>query len=154
MVLSSHVAISQSNCEALQKKAMAMEKSSQAEYLRLNGKCMAEAGRLLAEEDYPQASEKLWGATAEIVKALAAKRGNELGTHRSIGEYVSKLAKEKPSWYLIQAFSIASALHTNFYENHMPPDHVKADAEIVKDLVGKLKAFSSHLPRKRSSRAS
>ena len=118
-----------------------MEKSSQAEYLRLNGKYMAEAERLLAEENYPQASEKLWGATAEIVKAIAANRGVEIGTHRSIGEYVSKLAKEKPSWYLIQAFSIASALHTNFYENHMPHDHVKADAEIVKDLVGKSKSL-------------
>ena len=118
-----------------------MEKPSQTEYLRLNGKYMAEAERLLADEDYPQASEKLWGATAEIIKAIAAKRGVELGTHRSIGEYVSKLAKENPRWYLIQGFSISSALHTNFYEDHMPPDHVKADAEVVKDFVGKLKSL-------------
>ncbi len=118
-----------------------MAKSSEAEYVRLNGKYMVDAERLLAEEDYPQASEKLWGATAEIIKAIAAKRNVELGTHRSIGEYVSKLAKEKPSWYLIQAFSIASALHTNFYEDHMPADHVKADTEVVKDLAGKLKTL-------------
>ncbi len=72
---------------------------------------------------------------------MAATRGVELGTQRSIGEYVSKLQKEKPRWNIIQAFSIASALHTNFYEDHMPPDHVRADAEVLKELVGKSKSL-------------
>lgn len=36
--------------------------------LRLNGKFMREAEELLAKGDYVQASEKLWGAAAEISK--------------------------------------------------------------------------------------
>lgn len=71
-------------------------KPSQQEYLRLNGKYMAEAEELLAKKDYSQASEELWGAPVEVVKAVAAKRGTQLGTHRSIADYVSKLAKDKP----------------------------------------------------------
>jgi hypothetical protein len=118
-----------------------LDKASQQEYLRLNGKYLAEAQELLAKEDYPQASEKLWGAAAEIVKAVAAKRGRELGTHRSIGEFVSKLAKEKPEWDLIEEFSVASALQTNFYEDHMPSDHVVKNAETVKEFVAKVKSL-------------
>lgn len=114
--------------------------SGEAEYLRLNGKYLKEAEELLSKRDYPQASEKLWGATAEIIKAVASKRGVELGTHRSIWEYVLRLAKEHPDWNLIQAFSVASALHTNFYEDHMPADIVKASAEEIKELVRKLKS--------------
>ncbi len=118
-----------------------MGEAGHQEYLRLNGKYVAEAEELLAKKDYPQASEKLWGAAVEIVKAVAAKRGTELGTHRSVGNFVSKLAREKPDWNLIQAFSVASALHTNFYEDHMPPDHVLSNAEIVKEFVAKLKSL-------------
>lgn len=114
---------------------------SQTEYLRLNGKYMDEADKLLAKEDYTQASEKLWGAVVEIVKAVAAKSDLQLGTHRSIAEYVSRLSKEHPNWYLVQAFSVASALHTNFYENHMPPDHVRTDANVVREFVGNLKTL-------------
>ena len=99
---------------------------------------MADAQRLPSEGDYPRASEKLPEAVVEIINAVAAKRGVELGTHRSIGEYVSKLSKEQPSSNLIQGFSVASALHTNFYENHMPANHVKANAEFVEEFDKKL----------------
>ena len=50
-------------------------RSRLAEYERLNGKYLREAEELLEKKDYPQASEKLWGAAAEIVKAVAAGRG-------------------------------------------------------------------------------
>ncbi len=51
------------------------------EYVRLNGKYLAEALSLLRKGDLSQASEKLWGAFAEMVKAVAAQRGVALGTH-------------------------------------------------------------------------
>ncbi|MBI2648832.1 MAG: hypothetical protein HYW93_04165 [Thaumarchaeota archaeon] len=52
-----------------------MAKARQAEYERLNGKYLKEAQQLLDSGDYAQASEKFWGATAEVIKAVAAKRG-------------------------------------------------------------------------------
>jgi len=50
-----------------------------AEFHRdLAEKFLREAEELLARGDYLQASEKAWGAAAQIVKAVAAKKGKEL----------------------------------------------------------------------------
>ena len=50
-----------------------------AEFHRgLAEKFLREAEELLTRGDYVQASEKAWGAAAQMVKAIAAKRGKEL----------------------------------------------------------------------------
>jgi len=113
----------------------------EAEYLRLNGKYLKEAEDLLAKRDYAQASEKLWVAVAEIIKAIAAKRGVQLGTHRSLGDFVVKLHKEHPDLGLMGAFRDANALHTNFYEDWLPPYVVLDGARAVKEFIAKLKRF-------------
>lgn len=115
--------------------------------MKLNGKYLRESQRLLAKGDYPQASEKLWGAMAEIVKAVAARRGIELGTHRSLGEFVSRLQREHRDWELVPAFGLGNALHTNFYEDWMPPDHVEIYADVVRNFVEDLRTL---LPLRRS----
>ena len=117
------------------------QRSRQAVYLRLNGKYLREAEELLAKRDYAQASEKLWGAVAETIKALAAKRALQLGTHRSLGEFVVKLHKEHPDLGLMSAFRDANALHTNFYEDWLPPELVLDGARAAKEFVEKLKRF-------------
>jgi len=52
-----------------------MRKKQNKQYLKLNDKYLMDAYALIAKEDFVQASEKLWGAAAEIVKAIAARRG-------------------------------------------------------------------------------
>ena len=111
------------------------------EYVRLNGKYLKEADQLLGAKDYAQASEKLWGAAAEIIKAVAAKRGKSLGTHRSLGEFLTELDEEKPEWGLLRDFNAANSLHMNFYEDWLPPKVVLDGADAVRDLVGKLKTL-------------
>ncbi len=107
--------------------------------MRLNGRYLREAQSLLARRDYPQASEKLWGASAEVVKAVAAKRGMELGTHASLWKFVGRLSEEHPDWDLIDAFSYAGNLHQNFYEDWLTKEYVERGLEIVRGFVGKLK---------------
>jgi hypothetical protein len=43
--------------------------------LELPERYLGEAEELLARGDYVQASEKAWGAAAQIVKAVAAREG-------------------------------------------------------------------------------
>jgi len=112
-----------------------------AEYERLNSKYLREAKELLEKKDFPQASEKLWGAAAEIVKAVAAKRGVSLGTHRSIAEFVLKLEREHPDWRLDQALAAAETLHINFYEDNLPEEVVLKRALLVRDFVERLRAL-------------
>ena len=115
--------------------------SATENYLRLNGKYLSEAEDLTRQRDFAQASEKLWGATAEIVKAVAAKRGVELGTHASLWDYVSKLNAEHPDWSLRRDFSYMGNLHQNFYEDWLPEDYVKDGLEIAKGFVKKLRSL-------------
>ncbi|MCP8321470.1 MAG: PaREP1 family protein [archaeon] len=108
---------------------------AKAEYLRLNLKYLKEAEKFLAKKDYPQASEKLWGAFVEAVKALASEKGIKLGTHRSIAEFVTKLHKEHREWDLMSAFAHAERLHVNFYEDHLPEDHVVESKKVIEDAL-------------------
>ncbi len=110
-----------------------------AAYLVLNGKYLREAKELIIEKDLPQASEKLWGAAAEMVKAVASKRGVELGTHASLWDYVGKLDRENPGLGLIDLFSYAGNLHVNFYEDMLPPAYVNRGFHLVQEFVSKLR---------------
>jgi len=104
-------------------------------YLELNGKYLREADQLLRKKDYAQASEKLWEAAAEMMKAVAAKRGFTLGTHRSLSDFLTKLHKEHPEWKLPDKYAHANSLHTNFYEDWLSPELVEQSAVSVKEFV-------------------
>lgn len=110
-----------------------------SKYLKLNGKYLKEAEELLLKQDYPQASEKFWGAFAEAIKAIAAKHRIKLGTHKSIAQYVSKLHSEHPELKLIDTFKHAESSHINFYEDHLPEDHIRISADVIKQTIDKLK---------------
>ncbi len=56
---------------------------------------LREAEELLARGDYVQASEKAWGAAAQIVKAVAAKKGKELKSHGDLWRFVLEVAGGK-----------------------------------------------------------
>jgi len=108
-------------------------------YLALNMKYLQEAEELLKQKDYVQASEKLWGAAAEILKVVAARRGAELKSHRELFHFVVNLSRERDEPGLIRLFSLASALHQNFYEHWLPPETVEDHADAVRELVAKLR---------------
>ena len=113
----------------------------EAKDYRLNGKYLREGEELLAVGDNAQASEKFWGAAAEIIKAVAAKRGLQLGTHRRIGEFILSLDKDHPKWGLIDAFNAANTLHMNFYEDWHPSELVERSAERARSLVENLRTL-------------
>jgi len=116
-----------------------MASESRAEhYRRLNGKYLREAEELLVKKDYTQASEKFWGAAAEMIKAVAATHGTTLGSHRSLAEYVERLHREHPELDLARAFDAAEGLHMNFYEDHLPEATIRRRAEAVRDFIKKM----------------
>jgi len=104
-------------------------------YISLNNKYLREADVLIGKGDYVQASEKFWGAAAEMVKAMAVKRGIDLRSHSELYRFATKLSQELNNRELIRLFGLASALHQNFYENWLPPEMVIEGGEAVKELV-------------------
>ena len=74
-------------------------------YLEYSRILLSQARTELAAGDVRQASEKGWGAAAQIVQAIAARRDWEHQGHRELFRAVDRL------------FDVASALHINFYED-------------------------------------
>jgi len=107
-------------------------------YSNLMRKYFRDAEAFLAKGDHVQASEKLWGAAAEMVKVVAAKRGVELRTHRDLWEFVTKLRTEQKDPELSRLFLQANYLHQNFYEGILPPEVIVDGAEAVKKFIDKL----------------
>jgi len=108
-------------------------------HLKLCEKYMHEAEEFLAKKDYTQASEKAWGASSQIVKALAAKEGEELRSHASLWQYVDRLAEKLEDVELRHLWRTANVLHQNFYENWMPPREVELSIRDIKTFIEKLK---------------
>ncbi len=106
---------------------------------RLCEKYMREADELLARKNYVQASEKAWGAAAQIVKAIAAKRDRRLESHAALWSYVDELAEELGNNELRRLWRTANTLHQNFYENWMPPREVELSVKDVKTLIERLR---------------
>jgi hypothetical protein len=117
------------------------QKEPYNKYMELYKKYLKEADELLEKENLSQASEKYWGAVAEILKMIAEKRGWHHKSHHALANIVYKLQKERPQIDLLSDFSIAEQLHINFYENYKPYEWVKKDSEAVKRLISNLKRF-------------
>jgi len=116
-----------------------VDPSDRAEvYMKLSGKYLKDANDLLAKGDCVQASEKLWGSAALMVKAVAASRGTTILSHGELFSFVKKLGEEINEPELRRLFSVASTLHQNFYENWLHEDVIKEYSEDIKQLITEL----------------
>ena len=104
---------------------------------------LARARVYLAEGDLLQASEKGWGAAAQMVKSIAEARGWPHNGHRELWRVVNRLVAETGDAQLRTAFTMAGALHTNFYEGWLPRENVADYLDQVGNLLLKLETLSS-----------
>ena len=78
---------------------------------------LVQACEELAAGDTRQASEKGWGAAAQMVKSVAALRGWAHGSHAALFNVITQLVDETGDGEIRRLFQVASSLHVNFYEN-------------------------------------
>ena len=107
-------------------------------YQQASQRFLTQARQELAAGDLPQASEKGWGATAQILKAIAEQRGWEHNRHRHYHRIISRIRAETGDGDIRRLFNTASALHENFYEDDMHPDDVADGLNDVAALLTKL----------------
>jgi len=77
------------------------------------------------------------GAAAQMVKALAAKRGVELRGCGELHREVIRVAKEAGDGEIRLLWQSAISLHQNFYENWLPPEMVEKNIEDVRKFLDK-----------------
>jgi hypothetical protein len=117
--------------------------SDPAKYRELHEKYMNDAISLLETGDHLQASEKLWGAVAQMVKTVAASRGWRHSSHRDLRGTISRIFDETGDREFLRLFAVAEALHANFYEDYMRPDEVRVQADDARQLIEKLQSFAN-----------
>ena len=108
------------------------------QYQQASEHFLAQARQELADGDLPQASEKGWGATAQVLKAIAEQQGWEHNRHRHHLVTVSRLRSETGDGDIRRLFGVANLLHENFYENDMETDDVADGLHDAEALMDKL----------------
>ena len=107
-------------------------------YLAASRHLLLQARAELEQGDTRQASEKGWGAVAQILKAVAEQRGWDHKTHRHLWQAVTKLADERKDIQISRLFRSANHLHSNFYEDADEPNSVADALDDVEQLLGLL----------------
>ena len=107
-------------------------------YSHASRELLDQAGRELAAGDVRQATEKGWGAAAQMVKAVASRRGWQHNSHSLLYDVVLKLARETGDDDISTLFHTAGNLHTNFYENWLTGEVAGAGLRYVGQFLDKL----------------
>ena len=103
---------------------------------------LTQAQSELAAGDVRQASEKGWGAAAQMVKSVAEQRGWSHRSHAALYNAVARLVSETGDDEIRRLFDVAGNLHVNFYENWNNADNVAASLADVQRLLDRLKPLA------------
>ena len=99
---------------------------------------LAQARAELGQGDTRQASEKGWGAAAQMLKSIAEQRGWGHRSHRHIRQVSTRLMRETGDPEISRLYRVASDLHTNFYEDVDSADEVSLGLDDIQTLLDKL----------------
>ena len=102
----------------------------------------------LERGDRLQATEKIWGALAQMLKAHGQQRGwFNLGGHRTVGHIARQLTDEYDDRRILTAYVAADNGHRNFYDNEMSPPEIEGIIEVVASVLPQLERALQEPPR-------
>ncbi len=122
--------------------------SSVDDHVQMSRRFLEHAYLELAKGDRVQASEKVWGAAAHALKAIAKQRGWLHYQHSTVLDVGEQLAREfgredEFGKYL----NSADAMHKNFYENVRRSSAIRIALRDVEKLVDELDGIRNSPPR-------
>ena len=98
--------------------------------------------------DRLQATEKVWGALAQMLRAHGQQRGwFNLGGHRTVGHIARQLSDEYDDRRIITAYVAADNGHRNFYDNEMSPPEIEGIITVVTGVLPELERALEESPR-------
>ena len=99
------------------------------------------ADQHFADGDQIQASEKLWGAAAHAVMAVAQERGWPHTSHPALKRAVERLSEDHNDLLIAAYFTTAEKYHRDFYHLFMEAEEWTTDRPKVRDLVARVLAL-------------
>ena len=97
-----------------------------------------ESDALFDEGDVLQGSEKVWGAAAHAMMAVAQQRGWPYDSHGSLKHAARLLSEESGELSIGDRFAVAEKFHINFYHHRMEEFQIESDRPRVRALVERL----------------
>ena len=99
-----------------------------------------------AEGDVLQGSEKLWGAAAHSVMALAQERGWQFGNHYALRQVAIRLADEMEDERISLGFGVSEKFHANFYHEFMEDSELDMNRPLAQRFVERMLALVDESP--------
>ncbi len=122
--------------------------ASVADRVQISKRMIQQAREELDKGDRLQATEKAWGALAQMMKAHGQQRGwLNLGGHRTVGHIARQLDDEYEEIPVLRAYIAADNGHRNFYDNEMSPPEIEGIIETVADALPDLERALREPPR-------
>ena len=116
--------------------------------VQISRRLIQQAREELERGDRLQATEKVWGALAQILKAHGQQRGwLNLGSHRTVSHIAPHLDAEYPEIPVSSAYVAADNGHRNFYDNEMSPPEIGDIITVVARVLPELESALSEPPR-------
>ncbi len=119
-----------------------------ADRVCISRRLIQQARAELDQGDRLQATEKVWGALAQMMKAHGQQRGwLNLGSHRTVGHIARQLAAEYDDRRITDAYIAADNGHRNFYDNEMSPPEISETIVVVGNVLPELERGLEESPR-------
>ncbi|MCY3542583.1 MAG: hypothetical protein OXH22_00860 [Chloroflexi bacterium] len=112
-----------------------------SEHAQLALAWLAVSDEEFAEGKRMQASEKLWGATAHALTAVAMERGWKYGRHRDFVITAQRLVEEAEDDEMAECFYEARQFHANFYKNFLRDEDIAYSRPRVHEFALKVLTF-------------
>ena len=116
--------------------------------VQISRRLIQQARTELESGDRLQATEKVWGALAQMLKAHGQQRGwMNLGSHRTVSHIAQHLDAEYPEIPVSRAYVAADNGHRNFYDNEMSPPEIEDIITVVARVLPELQSALRVPPR-------
>lgn len=116
--------------------------------VQISRRLIQQAPGELVRGDRLQATEKIWGALAQMLKAHGQQRGwLNMGSHRTVGHIARQLHLEYDEIDVASAYIAADNGHRNFYDNEMSPAEIEDIITVVANVLPELERALDEPPR-------
>ena len=115
-------------------------------YAAISQRLIGQAEEELQKGDCLQAGEKVWGAVAHAVKAVAEQRGWVHHNHRRLHDIADQIADERARPDLRLLFAASNIMHDNFHEDFLDADRVEQGVKDASLLMRELEAIRVEPP--------
>ena len=111
-----------------------------AQLYEIRDQYRSNAEQAIAAGELRKASELLWGAITQQLKALAATYNAVISSHRQFFDFLRQLSAELHDRTFYEDFVSLNALHKNFYDETIPsdvfPEFYKKSIQFIARLEG------------------